>query len=137
MRNYHSGACSAVTVLAALFMAQPALAQNPAANWPSKPVMVVIPFVAGGSTENELRLYTGGLQAQTGQPFVFDFRGGAASTIGTGVVLKAAPDGYTWLAPNAGLSVLPNFYPAYNHAVVGTLTPITELSNRTTGIIAR
>lgn len=127
---------TAGAVLAALSTIQPAMAQQNAANWPTKPVSVVIPFVAGGSTDNEVRLYTERLQAQTGQPFVFDFRGGAASSIGTGYVLKAAPDGYTWLTPNTGLTVLPNFYPQYNHSVVAQLTPITELSNRGTGVIA-
>lgn len=120
----------------ALSFVQPALAQNPAANWPTKPVTVVVPFVAGGSTDNELRLYTDKLQAQTGQPFVFDFRGGAAGAIGAGIALKAAPDGYTFLAPNTGVTVLPNFYPAYNHSVVATLVPVTELSNRGTGVVA-
>lgn len=133
-RPSHPWLAAGVAIAAAL--AQAALAQTATSNWPVKPVNVVIPFVAGGSTDNEVRLYTDRLQANLGQPFVFDFRGGAASSIGTGFVLKAPPDGYTFLTANTGLTVLPNFYPAFNHSVVSQLTPITELSNRGTGVVA-
>ena len=114
------------------------LAQRPPAtseNYPSKPVSVVIPFVAGGSNDSEARLYTDKLFASLGQPFVFDFRPGAASSIGVGYVLKSAPDGYTLLITNAGISVFPSYYPAVNDTVVKTLVPIIEFSNRATAVI--
>jgi len=113
-----------------------ALAQrSPADGYPSKPVSVVIPFAAGGPSDNEFRLYMDKLLASLGQPFVFDFRVGAAATIGTSYVIKAAPDGYTLLVTRAGLGVFPNFYPALNENVIKSLAPITEFSRGYTGVI--
>ena len=87
-----------------------ALAQrSPADGYPSKPVSVVIPFVAGGSNDSEARLYTDKLFASLGQPFVFDFRPGAASSIGVSYVIKSAPDGYTLMITNASISVVPQY----------------------------
>ena len=116
-------------------LANVAAAQDPAASYPSKPVRVIIPFVAGGSTENEARLYIDRLQASLKQPFVYDFRGGAGGSIGTMQLMKATPDGYTIMIANTGLTIYPNFYPQLSHQAVSQLVPITELSNRTTAVI--
>jgi tripartite-type tricarboxylate transporter receptor subunit TctC len=116
-------------------MAQQAAAQNPAANYPSRPVSIVVPFAAGGTTDSELRLYTDKLQASTGQPWVFDFRDGAGTTIGVRYVLRAKPDGYTILSTNSGITVFPNFYPDLDHAAVNQIIPVTELSARSAGVI--
>ncbi len=113
-----------------------AVAQEPAATYPSKPVTVIIPFVPGGSTEPEARLYLDKVQVSTKQAFVMDFKPGAGTSIATTFLLNAKPDGYTIMIPNTGLTVIPNFYPKLNHQVASTLTPIIELSNRTTAVIA-
>ena len=102
------------------------------ANWPSKPVTLVIPFTAGGTTDNEFRHFLPRLQESTGQPFVFDFRAGAATTIGTAYVAKAAPDGYTLLLQNAGLTVHPNFYPDLPYQVQKSFEPVTQVSGGST-----
>jgi tripartite-type tricarboxylate transporter receptor subunit TctC len=112
------------------------VAQETAASYPSKPVTVIIPFVPGGSTEPEARLYLDKLQLSLKQPFVMEFKPGAATSIAATFLLNSKPDGYTIMIPNTGLTVFPNFYPKLNHQVVSTLTPIVELSNRTTAIIA-
>lgn len=116
-----------------------ALAAPPAADaqapYPSHPVTVVIPFAPGGSTDNEARLYTDHVSKSLGQPFVFDFRPGAASSIGVAHALKAEPDGYTLLLTNTGITVFPNFYPELNASVIRTLEDITELSERSTAIL--
>lgn len=126
---------AAYAVVAATSLANPAAAQDSAANYPSKPVRVIIPFVAGGSTESEARLYIDKLQASLKQPFVYDFRGGAGGSIGAVQLLKATPDGYTIMIANTGLTIFPNFYPQLSHQAVSQLVPITELSNRTTAVI--
>ncbi len=102
------------------------------ANWPAKPVTLVIPFTAGGTTDNEFRHYLPKLQESTGQPFVFDFRSGAATTIGTAYVAKAAPDGYTLLLQNAGLTVHPNFYPDLPYNVQKSFEPISQVTGGST-----
>jgi tripartite-type tricarboxylate transporter receptor subunit TctC len=131
MRFHHSlAACAAVVALAA-----PNFAAAQAGSYPNRPVNIVIPFAAGGTTDTELRLYTGKLQASTGQPWVFDFRGGAGTTIGVGYTLRAVPDGYTIMSTNSGITVIPNFYPELNQAAVSSLITITQLSNRSAAII--
>ncbi|WP_332747851.1 Bug family tripartite tricarboxylate transporter substrate binding protein [Hydrogenophaga sp.] len=71
----------------------PALAQS--GNWPAKPVRIVVPFPAGGSTDLVARFIAQGLSEKFGQAFIVDNRGGAGGNIGTDAVAKAAPDGYT------------------------------------------
>jgi tripartite-type tricarboxylate transporter receptor subunit TctC len=68
-----------------------------AQTWPARPVRLVVPYVAGGSTDMVARQVTEKLAAELGQPFVIDNRGGAGGTIGADYVAKAAPDGYTLL----------------------------------------
>lgn len=72
---------------------QPALAQRGA--WPARPVRLVVPFPAGGSTDLVARYLAKGLGERLGQPFVVDNRTGASGNIGTDAVAKAAADGQT------------------------------------------
>ena len=67
------------------------------APWPNKPVKVVVPFGAGGGTDNLARFWAERLGQAFGQPFVVENRGGASGIIGTEAVAKSAPDGYTLL----------------------------------------
>ena len=75
------------------FAASSALAQT----WPTKPVKIIVPFAAGGPADVYARFLSQRLQDALGQNFVVDNRPGAGSVIGTDVVAKAAPDGYTLL----------------------------------------
>ena len=71
---------------------------NPAnAQWPTKSVRFVVPFPAGGSTDVVGRILAEHLRQSLGQPVVIDNRAGAGGTVGSDVVAKAAPDGYTML----------------------------------------
>jgi tripartite-type tricarboxylate transporter receptor subunit TctC len=81
--------------LAALALGAPfAHAQS---DYPNKPVRIVVPFAAGGPADNYARFIAQRLQTELKQPFVIDNKPGAGSVIGTDLVAKAAPDGYTLL----------------------------------------
>ena len=72
------------------------------ANWPERPVRVVVPWAPGGITDILARLVAQKLSEKIGQQFVIDNKGGAAGNIGAEMVAKAPPDGYTLLLTNPG-----------------------------------
>ena len=110
-----------------------ALAQG-ADQYPSKPVAIVVPFAAGGPADLEARLYTPLLTKLLGQPMVIDYKVGAGTSIGTGYVAKAAPDGYTLLTNTAGFSILPTFY-KLNFDIMKDLAPLSLMSTKTSLLI--
>ncbi|MBS0242099.1 MAG: tripartite tricarboxylate transporter substrate binding protein [Proteobacteria bacterium] len=78
------------------------------APWPNKPVKVIVPFAAGGGTDNLARYWSERLSQAFGQPFVIENRGGASGTIGAEAAAKSAPDGYTFLlSSNSAVVTLP------------------------------
>ena len=85
--------------IAALASAGAALAQAP---YPTRPVRIIVPFTAGGTTDIFARLVGERLTQQLGQPFVVENRGGAGGNIGTDAVAKATPDGYTLVMGTVG-----------------------------------
>src|SRR6185369_5083231 len=79
--------------------------------YPTKPVTVVVPWPAGGPSDIAARPVAKGLQDTLKQPFIIDNRGGASGNIGTTMVAKAAPDGYTLLITSSSPIVInPNVY---------------------------
>jgi tripartite-type tricarboxylate transporter receptor subunit TctC len=74
---------------------------NAQAAWPTRPITLVVGFPPGGQTDFAARVLQPGLSAALGQPVAIDNRGGAGGNIGTDLVLRARPDGYTLLAGNA------------------------------------
>ena len=78
---------------------------NPAV-WPEKPVTIVVPFPAGGSTDMVARAMAVHMGEKLGQNFVVDNRPGATGTLGAGSVKRAAPDGYTLLVSSLGAFVV-------------------------------
>lgn len=101
----------AAVLVAATFVPGAALAQS-AANYPSRPVTIILPYVPGGTTDIEARLYGEKLQASLKQPFLVDYKPGAGTTIGAAFVMKSAPDGYTLLMNTASFTVAPALYGA-------------------------
>jgi len=74
-------------------LALPAHAQE--ASWPTRPVRVIVPFGAGGTTDLTARLITGEMTRRLGQPWIVENRAGAGGNIGSDVCAKSPPDGYT------------------------------------------
>ncbi len=108
-----------VVLIAAALLALPAAAQ-----WPTKPVKLVIPFPPGGASDYVGRAIGQALSDAWGQPVVVENKGGAGATIGTEAVAKAAPDGYTLLmGVNAGIVIAPHVYPKLNYDPLKELVP--------------
>ncbi|MDB5742012.1 MAG: putative Bug-like extracytoplasmic solute binding receptor, family [Polaromonas sp.] len=74
------------------------------AQWPSKPIKLIVPFTPGGSNDNIARVLAVKLGARLGQPVIIDNKGGAGGTIGTDFVAKAPADGYTILFASTSIT---------------------------------
>jgi tripartite-type tricarboxylate transporter receptor subunit TctC len=113
----------------ALFLAGPLATSVAAQTFPTKPIEIVVPFVAGGTTDTTARLIAQRLTDNWSATVVVNNRAGGGSIIGTGAVGKAPPDGHTLLvttiafAINAGLQKLP-YDPIKDFAPISELTTI-------------
>lgn len=70
------------------------------ADYPNKPIRIVVPYPPGGATDTAVRVYADGLTALLGQQIIVDYRAGAGTNIGAALVASAAPDGYTLYVAN-------------------------------------
>jgi tripartite-type tricarboxylate transporter receptor subunit TctC len=95
----------ALSLVASLIFVSVAWAQS----YPARAVRVIVPWPPGQATDISARVVAERLQQQLGQPFVVENRPGAGGSIGTDLVAKSAPDGYTLLAASSGpISIMPN-----------------------------
>jgi len=99
LRAVAAGSVLTVAALAALTAGSARAAQD----WPQRPVSVVVPFPAGGSTDTIARMLTAPLNEKLGQPFVVDNKPGATGAIGATFVKRAPADGYTMLVASIGV----------------------------------
>jgi tripartite-type tricarboxylate transporter receptor subunit TctC len=115
----------AIAVLAGALCgaATPGLAQ-----YPSKPVRVVVPFAAGGTPDVVGRIVSQRLADQTGQPFVVENRPGADGVLGAQTVAEAPPDGYTLLVTSSSFVINPSFHKKLPFDVVRDFSPVSNLS---------
>jgi tripartite-type tricarboxylate transporter receptor subunit TctC len=98
------------TALALLALANP-LAANAQSNYPDKPIRFVVPDPPGGGTDVIARIVQVRLQAALGQNVLIENKGGAGGSLGTDVVAKAAPDGYTVLFTLSSHTINPAIFP--------------------------
>jgi tripartite-type tricarboxylate transporter receptor subunit TctC len=92
--------CALAAVAAALALAP--LAAQAQAPFPAKPITIIVPFSAGGTTDILARVVGQYMSKDLGQPVIVDNRAGAAGNIGAQIVARAAPDGYTLLMGTVG-----------------------------------
>jgi len=83
--------------------------------WPAKPIHLIVPFPAGGQLDVVSRLVADRVSAALGQPIIVEAKPGADGNIGTDLVAKAAPDGYTWLAASPPTTIQPSVRPKTLH----------------------
>lgn len=124
MRRYFSSLL--VVTCLALTGSQPASAATP---WPKRPVTVVVPFPAGGTTDVIGRLMAQKLSERLGQPFVVENRAGASGSIGTRQALRSAPDGHTvLLVTTTTFSTYPATHPKTPYQVDRDAIPVINLA---------
>jgi tripartite-type tricarboxylate transporter receptor subunit TctC len=114
--------------LSALAMALPAWSQTQA--YPQKPVKVVVAFTAGGTTDILARTVTQQLSEKLKQPFVIDNKPGAGGNLGTELVVRSAPDGYTLIVNSVGpIAVNPTLYGKLPYNPLTDLVPIVQIAD--------
>ena len=99
-----------------------------AQNYPARPVKMVVPFSAGGPADNYARFLAQRLQDILGQNFVVDNRPGAGSVIGTDLVAKAAPDGYTLLVMSNTQTVNESLIPNKPYALMRDFAGVAPIN---------
>ncbi len=98
-----------------------------AADYPAKPIRVIVPWPAGGSTDTLARIVGQRLTTIVGQPIVIDNRGGAAGTIGVDMASKASPDGYTITIVEAAHAIMPATTLKLPYDLARDLAPLTMI----------
>jgi len=95
--------------------------------FPERPVRIVIPFTAGGTTDIVGRIVGQELSEVWGRPVVIDNRLGAGGNIGTEIVAQSAPDGYNLLLTTAALVIAPSLSTRLSFDPIKDFVPITKL----------
>jgi len=125
---------SAVLVFAATAVVALFVSAARAQDYPSRPVRVVVPFSAGGAVDGPMRVIAQELSKRLGAQVIVDNRPGAGATIGTEVVAKAAPDGYTLLLASQTNAISATLYPRLSYDPIEDFVPIS-LIGREPGVL--
>ena len=115
-------------VLLLLFPLFTAAAQAQSDEWPSRTIKIVSPFPPGGTTDLLARLFAPPLSRALGQPVIVENRAGGGGSIGTGVVAKSAPDGYTFVLVFDTHAVNPSLLPNLPFDTRADLAPVTLIA---------
>jgi tripartite-type tricarboxylate transporter receptor subunit TctC len=127
-RSLVSRARIALAGLLAAALAAPAAIAQSSDPWPSRPVRIVVPYVAGAMGDMVARRLTEGLRQELGQPVLVENRPGAGGNIGTRAVEQAAPDGYTLLVAATNNFTINQFlYKDLGFDPLQRLEPVTVL----------
>ena len=129
--THHAGVATGL----AFAMLVPGVVMAQAADFPSKPVTIIVPTGPGASTDIEARLYAQKLTERMGKPFNVDFKPGAAQTLGPAYVARATPDGHTLVTVSGSFTASPALM-TLPYDPVKDFAPVALMSNRTTAIAA-
>ena len=128
----------AIMLAAALFGAGPAFAQS-AAQWPDRPVRLIVPVGAGGVADTLSRTLSQGFaQFANGQPLIVENRVGAGGTIAAAAVAREKPDGYTLLLTDIGPNAVAHaLWPQLPYDPHTAFTPIIHAANLPAALLMR
>jgi len=118
--------CGALLTAAGIAGAQ--TAKDGAANYPARPVRVIVPYAPGGSSDTTARILGQKLGESLGQQFVIDNRAGAAGSMGRELVAKAVPDGYTLLIGDSPQTINVHVLKHVPYDPIRDFTPITLIA---------
>src|SRR5215470_1099752 len=114
--------------LAAGAAALPALSRIARAQvYPTRPVRIIVPFAPAGTTDIVARLMGQWLSERLGRAFVIENRPGAGTNIGTEVVVRAPPDGYTLLTVGAPAAINATLYDKLNFNFIRDIAPVAAI----------
>ena len=99
-----------------------------AETYPTRPVRVIVPFPPGGNVDTFARVLYRHVEQNLGQPVIIDNRGGANSILGSDIVAKASPDGYTYLNTSFGFAVNAAIVRKLPFDVVKDFVPVTNVA---------
>ncbi|WP_137176985.1 tripartite tricarboxylate transporter substrate binding protein [Roseomonas sp. AR75] len=108
--------------------ALPVAGRARAQSYPDRPLRIVVPFGPGGGTDNLVRVIEAPMRAAFGQTLVIENRAGAGGTIGTEIVARAAPDGYTVLVTDSSYAINPSLFPSLPFDPAKDLVPVSLLA---------
>ena len=110
-------------------------AADAAAPYPNRPIRLIVPFAAGGTSDLMGRIVGARLGEVLGTTVVIDNRGGAGGTIGAMLTAQAAPDGYTLLLPHVGLAINETLYAKKQYNALNDLAPISVLGDTPSAVV--
>lgn len=120
-------------IMAALALLAASMAS--AAEYPAKPVRLVVPFAPGGSSDSVARMIASKLGEVWGQQVVVETRAGGNTTIGASFVARSAPDGYTLLLANANHAVNPTLMKSIPYDPVKDFTIVVRLADQAVALL--
>lgn len=105
------------------------MAASAQANWPEKPVRMVVPFAAGGTTDVVARMVAQKLSVLWSHNVVIENKGGAGGNVGADAVAKSANDGYTLLMASGSITINPHLYKNMTFDTKKDLQPVTNVAS--------
>jgi tripartite-type tricarboxylate transporter receptor subunit TctC len=100
-----------------------------AADWPSNPIRVIVPYSAGSAADVVPRIVFEQVKEQLGQTIIVENKPGASGTIGAYIASQASPDGYTLLAASSGYTIAPATFPDLHYDPIKDFVGISTLGN--------
>jgi len=137
MTQYHTPKFEGGGMRFRFWLTLPAFLMSAAAfaQYPERPIRLIVSYPPGGGTDVTARTIVGKLSEGVGKQFVIDNRSGAGSMIGTDLVAKAAPDGYTLLMSDTTFGIVPGLYPKVPYDTLRDFQPVSQITSVPVGLV--